>query len=101
MTEQLAKQYTQEFLADSIAITIMDPRNGEIKSLTNYPTFNPNSPNKEYELIPLEYDHKEILDNITYLDHPIFIQTGDQLKLATSAERTNPIYRKYINKNKI
>ena len=101
MTEQLTEKYTKEFRADSIAITIMDPRNGHIKALANYPSFNPNFPNKEYELIPLSYNHRYILDDITYLDHPVFIQTGNQLSLATSEQRFDPQYRKYISKNGI
>lgn len=101
MTQQLAKQYTQEFHADSIAITIMDPWNGQIKAMTNYPDFDPNNPNQEYELIPLSIEHRKILDDITYLDHPVFIQTWDQLKLATTDQRFDPSYRKYISKNGI
>lgn len=101
MGEQLASKYTQEFRADSIAITIMNPRNGQIKALVNSPSFDPNFPNKEYQLIPLGYEHRYILDDITYIDHPVFVLTGNQLKLATSEQRFDPQYPKYISKNGI
>ena len=65
MSEKLSQQYTKEFKADSISITIMDPRNGQIKALANYPDFNPNFPHREYELIALGYEQRAILDDIT------------------------------------
>ena len=47
---QLARQAYETKEADSVSILVMDPRNGEILSMVNWPEFNLNEP---YELIPL------------------------------------------------
>jgi len=40
--EDVAKQGRDRFGADKASIIVMDPYNGEIKAMANYPTYNPN-----------------------------------------------------------
>jgi len=39
--------------ADSVAVTVIDPRTGKIKAMVNAPDFNPNDVGQAYRLRPI------------------------------------------------
>lgn len=98
--EKLAKEQLDFLKADSINVLVLNTQNGELKASVNVPTFDPNNYNDAYTLIPLGRENAEIIDNLTYLDIPVYIFTGNTYKLATIAERQNPENKKYFAKNK-
>ena len=97
--ESWIRYYQQAFRADTIAITILDPNNGKIKALANYPTFNPNDPDPAYRLRPLTYDERYIIEDETYIDIPVFLMSGGDLRQAFIEERKDPFTKKYIFEN--
>ena len=97
--ENVAKKYHESLKADSVSILVYDPSDGSIKASANYPSFDPNDFNTTFELQPLDWTQKYILDDLTYLDVPAYIYTWGTYRLATTDERTNPTLAKYIAKN--
>lgn len=97
--ESIIKGYYEGLRADSISVLVYDPFDGKIKASANYPSFNPNDYNTAFEKQPLGIDKKEILDDITYIDIPVYIKTGGDYRLATSDERLDYRIPKYITKN--
>lgn len=45
LAERVARETLEENKAKSVSITIMNPKNGEILGMVNYPEYNPNNPN--------------------------------------------------------
>ena len=97
--ENIAKKYVRQFKADAIAVMVFDPNNGEVKASVSAPTFNPNDYNDAYILEPLGEDRAEIIDDLTYVDVPVYIKEDGKYRLATTDERVNTSLEKYIAKN--
>lgn len=97
--EWLLENRYKNFKADSISAVVIDPYNGQVKASANYPTYNPNNYNDVYTLQPLGPEQWYILDDQTRIDTPVFIKTGNNIKVATLDERYNTILPKYISKN--
>lgn len=97
--ETIVKKYYDIFKTDSISVLIYDPNNWHIKASVNYPTFNPNNYNEAFEMKPLWPKEWYIVDNLTYIDVPVYIKTWWETRLAKSFERTDTTLEKYIAKN--
>jgi cell division protein FtsI/penicillin-binding protein 2 len=97
--ESIAKRYLEEFRADAISVLIYDPQNGQIKASANAPTFNPNNYNDAYILKPLGQENAHIVDDLTYVDIPVYILSGGKYKLATITERQDSTLAKYLPTN--
>lgn len=97
--ETIVKKYYDIFRTDSISVLVYDPNNWHIKASVNYPTFNPNDYNEAFEVKPLSPKEWYIVDNLTYIDVPIYIKTWWETRLAKSFERTDVSIEKYIAKN--
>ena len=97
--EEIANYFVKLFKADAIAVMVYDPKNGQVKASVTAPTFNPNNYNDAYILEPLGEDRAEIIDNLTYVDVPVYIKDNGVYRLATTDERTNTELEKYIAKN--
>jgi cell division protein FtsI/penicillin-binding protein 2 len=95
------RYYQQVLVADGIAVTLIDPHTGKIKAMVNYPEYNANTPADYYKLRPLTYDERYLVENETYIDIPIFILSGDDLRQAFLDERNDPQYQKYVFENLI
>lgn len=97
--EALANYYNSSLVSDSIAITILDPNTGKIKAMTNAPWFNPNKYEEAYELVPLTYEQSMIAENDTWVDIPLFLLSGNDLRQALVDERALPNTQKYVFRN--
>lgn len=97
--ETIVKKYYDIFRTDSISVLVYDPNNWHIKASVNYPTFNPNDYNEAFEIKPLSPKEGYIVDNLTYIDVPVYIKTWWETRLAKSFERTDVSMEKYIAKN--
>ena len=97
--ERLAKEQLENVKADAIAILVTDAENGEVRASVSAPTFDPNNYNDAYTLIPLGRENREIIDNQTYIDIPVYVYTGGEYKLANLTERKEENLKKYIAKN--
>ena len=97
--EKIIWKYREQFRADSISILVYDPFSGHILASANAPDYNPNHYNDIYALKPLQPEQAEIVDNITFLDFPIYIKTWGETKLATSIERRDNTIAKYVANN--
>ncbi len=94
--EQLLKYRYVNLKADSIAAIVMDPNTWKIKAMANRPTFNPNFYKKVYKIRPLTYKDRYLIDDDTYIDIPILIETGWKLKVANFEERKDLNLKKFI-----
>lgn len=97
--EMISQKYQEQFKADSVSILVYDPFDGSLKASSNYPSFNPNDYNSTFQLRPLWWDDRYLVDDLTYLDVPLYIFTGNTYRLATTIERTDITLPKYIAKN--
>lgn len=97
--ETIVKKYYEIFKADSISVLVYDPVNWHVKASVNYPSFNPNDYNEVFETKPLSPKEWYIVDNLTYIDVPVYIKTGWETRLAKSFERSDTTLPKYIAKN--
>lgn len=97
--ESRARYYRQALIADSIAITILDPETGKVKAMVNMPDFDPNHPEDIYTLRPLTYDERYLVEDMTYVDIPIFLSSGEELRQAYVDERLSSPAKKYIFAN--
>ena len=100
--ESLLKKYYYDLKADSISAVVMNPYNGQIVALAQYPNFNPNNWKDIYKIKPLTSKYNFLVTwNMwkTYVDIPILVEKNWKLKLATLEERQNPNLKKYIFKN--
>lgn len=97
--ENVAKKYQESLKADSVSILVYDPFDGSVKWSANYPSFDPNNFNSTFELMPLDWTKRYVLDDLTYLDVPVYVYTGWTYSLAKTYERTDPTLPKYIAEN--
>lgn len=97
--EEIARKELDGLRADAISILVLDTENGQVKVSVNAPTFNPNSYNDAYTLVPLWEEYAHLVDNLSYVDVPVYIYTGNDYQLATRLERQNTGLQKFINKN--
>jgi len=97
--ETILKKYQEMFRADSISVLVYNPFNWQIKASANYPSYNPNDYNEVYQYQPLSPEYSYLVDDLTYIDIPIYINTWWEFKLAKSFERSDPTIAKYISKN--
>lgn len=97
--ESIAQQYLEQFRADAISVMVYDPNNGQVKASVNVPTFNPNNYNDAYILQPLGQEHSYIVDDLTYVDVPVYVMSWGKYKLATISERQDITLAKYLPKN--
>lgn len=97
--EKIIWQYRDQFRADSVSILVYDPYSGHVLASANAPDFDPNNYNEIYTLKPLDPEQAQIVDNITFLDFPVYIQTGWEVRLATTSERQDNTIAKYIANN--
>ena len=70
--EVIANQFRDSLFADSIAVTVLDPWTGKIKALVNAPDFDPNNVAESYQLLPIDFDHRKLIENPTYVDVPLY-----------------------------
>jgi cell division protein FtsI/penicillin-binding protein 2 len=97
--ETIAQNYLEQFKADAISVMVYDPNNGQVKASVNVPTFNPNNYNDAYILKPLGQENAHIIDDLTYIDVPVYILSGGTYKLATVSERQDITLPKYLPTN--
>jgi cell division protein FtsI/penicillin-binding protein 2 len=97
--ENVAKKYQESLKADSVSILVYDPFDGSVKWSANYPSFDPNNFNSTFDLMPLDWTKRYVLDDLTYLDVPVYVYTGGTYSLAKTYERTDSTLPKYIAKN--
>ena len=97
--EQIAHEQLQQLRADAISILVLDAGNGQVKASVNAPTFNPNNYNDAYTLMPLGQEYAHLIDNLSYVDVPVYIFTGNDYRIATLSERQNTGLQKFINTN--
>lgn len=95
--EEILESNTIWLRADSSSAIIMNPYNGEVVAMANYPDFDPNNPNQIYELDELWPEHRSIIDDMTYIDIPVYIYSWWSYKTATIDERSDLSLKKYVN----
>lgn len=97
--ESISKRFYNSLYADSIAITILDPTTWHVKSLTNYPTFNPNEYADAYKLKPVTWAQRYLVDDESRIDIPLFALSGTQLLPVTADQRQDLSIKKYFFEN--
>jgi len=97
--EAIAKEYVDTFKADAISVMVYDPQQGQVKASVNFPSFNPNDYNDAYVLKPLGVENAHVIDDLTYVDIPVYVMSGGKYKLATIAERQDITLAKYLPTN--
>lgn len=97
--ESIIKSYNQNFRSDSISVLVFDPFSWQIIASVNEPSFDPNNYDDVYNLQALSPEYWYVVDNLDYLDVPIYIKTSWEIVLAKSYERQDPSLEKYIAKN--
>ena len=100
--ESILRKYYFDLKPDNISAVIMDPFNGQIIALAEYPNFNPNNWKQIYKVKPLTKEYEFLTTGDmweTYVDIPILVEKDWKLKVATLKERTDPNLKKYIYKN--
>ena len=97
--ESIIQRYHDLLQDDSISVLVYDPFNGQIKASANYPSYNPNNYNDAFTLQPLWPEYWYMIDDLSYIENPVYIQTGWEYRLATSYERTDTTIAKYVAKN--
>jgi cell division protein FtsI/penicillin-binding protein 2 len=73
----LLKKYYYDLKADSISAVVINPFNGQIVALAQYPTFNPNNWKQIYKIKPLTQEYNFLLTGDmwkTYVDIPILVE---------------------------
>ena len=73
--ETVIKKYYDVLRADSISVLVLDPISGQIKASANYPSYNPNDYSSVFELEPLGPQYSFLLDDLSYIEIPVFIET--------------------------
>ncbi len=97
--ETIIQRYHDMLKDDSISVLVYDPFNGHIKASATYPTYNPNNYNDAFVLQALNPKHWYIVDDLSYIENPVYIKTGWEYRTATSTERIDTTLEKYIAKN--
>jgi len=91
--------YRNAFYSDSIAVTILDPHTWKVRAMANAPTFNPNEYEKSFELKPLPYSENNLVEDLTYIDIPVFYLSGDTMIQAKADDRNKEWVRKFVFEN--
>lgn len=97
--ELIAQFHLDTLRADSVAVTVIDPRTWKVKAMVNAPDFNPNDVWQAYKLRPVWFDQQQIVQNPTYMDVPLLYLSGEKLIQATFNDRTLPWVKKYYFEN--
>jgi len=97
--ESIIKKYHDILQDDSISVLVYDPVNGQIKASASYPSYNPNNYNDAFTLQPLWPEYGYVIDDLSYIENPVYIQTWWEYRLATSYERIDTTIPKYIAQN--
>jgi len=97
--ESLIKKYHDMLKDDSISVLVYDPFNGQVKASASYPSYNPNNYNDAFTLQPLAPQYGYMVDDLSYIENPLYIMTWWEYMLATSYERIDTAIPKYIAKN--
>ena len=97
--ESIIKRYHDILKDDSISVLVYDPINWHIITSANYPSYNPNNYNDAFTLQALGPEYWYVVDDLSYIENPVYIQTGWEYRLATSYERIDTTIPKYIAKN--
>ncbi len=97
--ESIIKKYHDILRDDSISVLVYDPFHGHIKASASYPSYNPNNYNDAFTLQPLWPEYQYLIDDLSYVENPVYINTWGEYKLATSYERVDTTIPKYVAKN--
>jgi len=97
--ETIIQRYHDTLKDDSISVLIYNPFNGHIKASATYPSYNPNNYNDAFTLQPLTPKYWYIVDDLSYVEQPVYIFTWWEYKTATTTERIDTTLPKYIAKN--
>lgn len=97
--ESIIQPYYDSLKADSISVLVYDPMSGHIIASANYPSYNPNNYNDAFEVMPLGPEHGVMIDDISYVEVPVFIFTWWIYRPATTSERQDVTLPKYVAKN--
>lgn len=97
--ESVIQAYHNTLKDDSISVLVYDPYNGHIKASATYPSYNPNDYNDAFTLQSLDPKYAYMIDDLSYIENPVYIQTGWTYRSATSYERIDTSLPKYIAKN--
>lgn len=99
--EKIAQQFKYEFDADNISILVYDPYSWHVKSSVTYPDFNPNSYQDAFLLKPLSIEDRDILDDETKVDIPVYMKNWDEIiDVTRSEDRFTSLNPKYIFRNR-
>lgn len=88
--ELIAQQMRRAQTADSVAVTVLDPWTGKIRALVNAPDFNPNNISEAYTLMPVGLEQQRLVEDLTFIDVPLYYLSGEQLIQAKVDERNLP-----------
>ena len=97
--EKILPAYQATFRSDSISAVVLNVFDGKVAAMVNYPSFDPNDVHTAYTLTPVGSGDQYLIDDITSLDMPIFINTGGVVREATLDERKDPSLKKYRFEN--
>lgn len=97
--ESIIKPYYDSLRVDSLSVLVYDPMSGQIIASANYPNYNPNNYNDAFTVQPLWPEHGVMIDDISYVEVPVFIFTWWIYRPATTSERQDVTLPKYIAKN--
>lgn len=97
--ESIIEQYHNMLKDDSISVLVYDPFNGQIKASATYPSYNPNNYNDAFTLQALGPEYGYMIDDLSYIENPVYIKTGGEYRPATTYERIDTTIPKYIANN--
>lgn len=97
--ESVIKTYHNMLQDDSISVLVYNPFNGNVVASASYPSYNPNNYNDAFTLQPLWPKYGYMIDDLSYIENPVYIQTWGEYRIATSYERIDTTIPKYIAKN--
>lgn len=97
--ESIIEQYHNMLKDDSISVLVYDPFNGQIKASVTYPSYNPNNYNDAFTLQALGPEYGYMIDDLSYIENPVYIKTGGEYRPATTYERIDTTIPKYIANN--
>jgi len=97
--ESIIKRYHDILKDDSISVLVYDPFNGQVKASATYPSYNPNNYNDAFTLQALGPEYSYMIDDLSYIENPVYIKTWWEYRVSTSSERIDTTIEKYIAKN--
>ena len=97
--ESIIQRYHNMLKDDSISVLVYDPYNWQVKASATYPSYNPNNYNDAFTLQPLGPEYWYMIDDLSYIENPVYIKTWWEYKVATTYERADTTIPKYIAKN--